>query len=78
MKNLFDLTGKYSIVTGASSGLGRHAALSYASMGANVALLARNINKLKEVLFLFKNRKPIFVICTHFFFYKFILIVSTF
>ena len=49
MKNLFDLTGKYSIVTGASSGLGRHAALSYASMGANVALLARNINKLKEV-----------------------------
>ena len=49
LKNLFDLTGKYSIVTGASSGLGRHAALSYASMGANVALLARNINKLKEV-----------------------------
>ncbi len=49
MKNLFDLTGKYAIVTGASSGLGRHAALSYASMGANVALLARNIEKLKEV-----------------------------
>lgn len=48
MKNLFDLTGKYAVVTGASSGLGRHAAISYASMGANVALLARNIEKLKE------------------------------
>lgn len=49
MKNMFDLNGKYAVVTGASSGLGKHAALSYASMGANVAILARNIEKLKDV-----------------------------
>lgn len=49
MNNMFDLTGKYAVITGASSGLGKHAALTYASMGANVALLARRIDKLKDV-----------------------------
>lgn len=48
MKNMFDLNGKYAVVTGASSGLGKNAAIAYASMGANVALLARNIEKLKD------------------------------
>jgi gluconate 5-dehydrogenase len=49
MKNLFDLTGKVAVVTGASSGLGADAALAYAEAGADVALLARRAEKLSEV-----------------------------
>lgn len=37
--NLFDLTDKVAIVTGAGSGLGADAALAYAESGADVALL---------------------------------------
>jgi gluconate 5-dehydrogenase len=48
MANLFDLTGKVVVVTGASSGLGADAALAYAEQGADVALLARRVEKLKE------------------------------
>lgn len=49
MMNLFDLTGKVAVVTGASSGLGKDAALAYAEAGADVALLARRVEKLNEV-----------------------------
>lgn len=49
MSNLFDLTGKVAVVTGASSGLGEDAALAYAEAGADVALLARRIEKLEQV-----------------------------
>jgi gluconate 5-dehydrogenase len=49
MKNLMDLTGKVAVVTGASSGLGADAALAYAEAGADVALLARRVEKLNEV-----------------------------
>jgi NAD(P)-dependent dehydrogenase (short-subunit alcohol dehydrogenase family) len=49
MENLFDLTGKVAVVTGASSGLGKDAALAYAKAGADVALLARRVEKLNEV-----------------------------
>lgn len=44
--NLFDLTGKVAIVTGASSGLGADAARAYAASGANVALFARRKDRL--------------------------------
>lgn len=47
--NLFDLTGKVAVVTGASSGLGADAALGYAEHGADVAILARRKEKLAEV-----------------------------
>lgn len=47
--NLFDLSGKVALVTGASSGLGRDAALAYAEYGADVALLARRQERLEEV-----------------------------
>ena len=47
--SLFDLTGKIAVVTGASSGLGADAALAYAEAGADVALLARRIEKLESV-----------------------------
>lgn len=49
MEQLFDLTGKTAVVTGASSGLGASAAVAYARAGADVALLARRVEKLKEI-----------------------------
>lgn len=49
MGNMFDLAGKVAVVTGASSGLGADAALAYAEAGADVALLARRIEKLESV-----------------------------
>lgn len=49
MRDLFDLTGKKAVVTGASSGLGATAALAYAEYGADVALLARRTEKLESV-----------------------------
>lgn len=49
MTNLFDLTGKVAVITGASSGLGADAALAFAQAGANVAILARRAEKLEEV-----------------------------
>lgn len=49
MSGLFDLTGKFAVVTGASSGLGRQFALALAREGANVAILARRVEKLEKV-----------------------------
>lgn len=49
MKNDFDLTGRVAMVTGASSGLGADAALAYARHGADVALLARRVDRLNAV-----------------------------
>jgi len=46
---MFDLKGKIAVITGASSGLGKDAAVAYAKAGANVCLLARRIEKLEEV-----------------------------
>ena len=44
--NLFDLTGKTALVTGASSGFGHHFAGVLAAAGANVVLGARRLNKI--------------------------------
>ncbi|MBR5498364.1 MAG: SDR family oxidoreductase [Clostridia bacterium] len=49
MSNLFNLDGKFAVVTGASSGLGRQFALALAREGANVAILARRVDRLEEV-----------------------------
>lgn len=49
MGGLFDLTGKIAVVTGASSGLGSDAAIAFAEQGADVAILARRVDKLNEV-----------------------------
>lgn len=46
---LFDLSGKIAVITGASAGLGKDAAIAYAKAGADVALLARRKEKLEEV-----------------------------
>lgn len=46
---MFDLTGKVAVVTGASSGLGADAARAYVEAGADVAILARRVEKLETL-----------------------------
>ena len=49
MQDLFDLSGRNALVTGASSGLGRHFARVLAGAGANVALAARRQEALEAL-----------------------------
>jgi NADP-dependent 3-hydroxy acid dehydrogenase YdfG len=44
-----DLSGAVVVITGASSGIGRAAALAFARRGARVALAARRAELLEEV-----------------------------
>lgn len=44
-----DISGKNALVCGSSQGIGKAIAISLASMGANVTLLARNADSLKTV-----------------------------
>jgi gluconate 5-dehydrogenase len=46
MNELFDLSGKIALVTGASRGLGRHFASTLAQAGADVIITARNADSL--------------------------------
>src|ERR1700687_4673961 len=45
----FDITGEVALVTGASSGIGRHFAEILATAGAKVALAARRADRLAEL-----------------------------
>lgn len=47
--DLFDLAGKTALVTGASSGLGRHFAQVLAQAGAKVVLAARRMDELEKL-----------------------------
>ena len=46
---MFNLKGMTAVITGASSGLGKQMALSFAKQGANVVLLARRIERLNDL-----------------------------
>jgi gluconate 5-dehydrogenase len=49
MKNLFDLSGKTALITGASSGLGVQFAKALANQGADIAITARRADRLEVV-----------------------------
>ncbi len=44
------IKGKYALVTGASRGIGRHIALALASEGCNVAICARDIERVQQTV----------------------------
>lgn len=46
---MFDLSGNIAVVTGASSGLGKQMAKAFAGQGANLAILARRVERLEEL-----------------------------
>ena len=48
LNGLFSLRGRRALVTGASSGLGRHMSLALAQAGADIVLLARRESALNE------------------------------
>lgn len=50
-----DLSGKNIMVTGASSGIGKSISIYLSKLGANIVMVARNEERLKEV---YKNLEP--------------------
>ena len=48
-KDSYNLAGKVALVTGASSGLGRRAAIALTGSGARVALTARRVDRLEAL-----------------------------
>ena len=48
-ENLFDLSGKVALITGASSGLGKHFAKTLSSNGAKTILAARRVEKMEKL-----------------------------
>ena len=46
---MFNLNGRVAVITGASSGLGKQMAFGFAKQGADVAILARRVERLEEL-----------------------------
>jgi len=58
--NIFDLSGKIALITGASSGLGRHFSKTLSEAGATVILSARRVDNLVELQKEIKGKSQIF------------------
>lgn len=50
MNDIFSLAGRTALITGASSGLGRHFAHTLAGAGAQIVIAARRTDKLEELV----------------------------
>jgi len=61
-KNLFDLKNKNIIITGASSGIGGQCAITFAQLGANIILVARNKERLEQTFKKLKKRNHLFFV----------------
>ncbi len=48
MNSIFSLKNKNLLITGASSGIGRQCAITFSQLGANIILIARNKERLKD------------------------------
>jgi 3-oxoacyl-[acyl-carrier protein] reductase len=59
MMNCYDIKDKVAIVTGASRGIGEVTARVLAKHGAKVAMIARDLNRLKEVAASIENALPV-------------------
>ena len=46
---MFNLKGRVAVITGASSGLGKQMAYAFANQGADLAVLARRVERLEEL-----------------------------
>ncbi|MBQ4031779.1 MAG: SDR family NAD(P)-dependent oxidoreductase, partial [Bacilli bacterium] len=46
---MFNLKGRVAVVSGASSGLGKQMARAFAEQGADLAILARRVDRLEEL-----------------------------
>ena len=46
---MFNLKGRVAVITGASSGLGKQMARAFAEQGADLAILARRVDRLEEL-----------------------------
>jgi NAD(P)-dependent dehydrogenase (short-subunit alcohol dehydrogenase family) len=49
MSDIFDISARHVLITGASSGLGQHAARVFSANGANLTLTARRLNRLNAL-----------------------------
>jgi len=50
LDSILNLKNKNIIITGASSGIGRQCAITFSKLGANIILIARNKERLKDTL----------------------------
>ena len=63
MYNPYSLEGKIILVTGASSGIGRSAAIECSKMGATVIAVARNEQRLQETLSMMESNNNSYYVC---------------